>query len=39
MSYSPLKTLRFDRPFMIFITDKKNDNILFFAKVVNPVEK
>jgi len=23
MSYSPLKTLRFDRPFMILITDKK----------------
>ncbi|XP_056113368.1 corticosteroid-binding globulin-like [Rhinichthys klamathensis goyatoka] len=39
MSYSPMQTLRFDRPFMIFITDKKNDNILFFGKVVNPAEK
>ncbi|KAK7173069.1 hypothetical protein R3I93_003023 [Phoxinus phoxinus] len=38
-SYSPMQTLRFDRPFMIFITDKKNDNILFFGKVVNPAEK
>uniref|UniRef100_A0A671S3K4 Thyroxine-binding globulin n=1 Tax=Sinocyclocheilus anshuiensis TaxID=1608454 RepID=A0A671S3K4_9TELE len=39
LSYSPLKTLHFDRPFMIFITDQKNDNILFFGKVVNPEEK
>ncbi|XP_016369942.1 alpha-1-antitrypsin homolog [Sinocyclocheilus rhinocerous] len=39
LSYSPLKTLHFDRPFMIFITDQKNDNILFFGKVVNPAEK
>ncbi|XP_042579947.1 corticosteroid-binding globulin-like [Cyprinus carpio] len=37
--YSPLETLSFDRPFMIFITDQKNDNILFFGKVVNPAEK
>ncbi|XP_043096208.1 serine protease inhibitor 2.1-like [Puntigrus tetrazona] len=27
---------RFDRPFMIFITDQKNDHILFLGKVVNP---
>uniref|UniRef100_A0A672KR20 Thyroxine-binding globulin n=1 Tax=Sinocyclocheilus grahami TaxID=75366 RepID=A0A672KR20_SINGR len=39
LSYSPLDTLSFDRPFMIFITDQKNDNILFFGKVVNPEEK
>ncbi|XP_052411336.1 corticosteroid-binding globulin-like [Carassius gibelio] len=39
MSYSPMDTLIFDRPFMIFITDQKNDNILFFGKVVNPAEK
>lgn len=39
LSYSPLHTLNFDRPFMIFITDQKNDNILFFGKVVNPEEK
>lgn len=39
MFASPLKTLTFDRPFMIFITDQKNDNILFFGKVVNPTEK
>lgn len=28
--------LRFDRPFMIFIIDQKNDHILFLGKVVNP---
>ncbi|KAK9974947.1 hypothetical protein ABG768_023011 [Culter alburnus] len=39
MSYSPMQTLSFDHPFMIFITDQKNDNILFFGKVVNPSEK
>ncbi|XP_056313843.1 serine protease inhibitor 2.1-like [Danio aesculapii] len=37
--YNPLSILRFDRPFMIFITDQTNDNILFFGKVVNPNEK
>ncbi|KAK2889297.1 hypothetical protein Q8A67_014672 [Cirrhinus molitorella] len=39
MSYNPLLFIRFDSPFMIFITDQKNGNILFFGKVVNPVEK
>nr|NP_001025278.1 uncharacterized protein LOC556938 [Danio rerio]AAH96945.1 Zgc:113828 [Danio rerio] len=39
MSYSPMSDLRFNRPFMIFITDQTNDNILFFGKVVNPNEK
>ncbi|XP_067295000.1 alpha-1-antiproteinase-like isoform X2 [Pseudorasbora parva] len=39
MSYHPLKRLSFDHPFMIFITDQKNGNILFFGKVVNPAEK
>ncbi len=39
MSYNPMDTLSFDHPFMIFITDQKNDNILFFGKVVNPAEK
>nr|XP_021329699.1 alpha-1-antitrypsin homolog [Danio rerio] len=39
MSYSPMSDLRFDRPFMIFITDQTNYNILFFGKVVNPNEK
>lgn len=29
---------RFDHPFMIFIVDQKNDNILFFGKVANPAE-
>lgn len=38
LSYSPLNTLSFDRPFMIFIMDQKNGNILFFGKVVNPKE-
>ncbi|XP_050969319.1 alpha-1-antitrypsin isoform X1 [Labeo rohita] len=38
-SYNPLLFLRFDNPFMIFITDQKNGNILFFGKVVNPEEK
>ncbi|XP_043098900.1 corticosteroid-binding globulin-like [Puntigrus tetrazona] len=38
-SYNPMSSLRFDSPFMIFIIDQKNGNILFFGKVVNPVEK
>uniref|UniRef100_A0A673N9H9 Thyroxine-binding globulin n=1 Tax=Sinocyclocheilus rhinocerous TaxID=307959 RepID=A0A673N9H9_9TELE len=29
MSYDPMLFLRFDSPFMIFITDQKNDNIPF----------
>ncbi|XP_056313845.1 serine protease inhibitor 2.1-like isoform X1 [Danio aesculapii] len=39
LSYSPLSDLRFNRPFMIFITDQTNDNILFFGKIINPNEK
>ncbi|NP_001099059.2 serpin peptidase inhibitor, clade A (alpha-1 antiproteinase, antitrypsin), member 7 precursor [Danio rerio] len=38
-SYDPLSDLKFDHPFMIFITDQTNDNILFVGKVVNPNEK
>ncbi|KAI7812942.1 serine protease inhibitor 2.1-like [Triplophysa rosa] len=37
MSHQTLD-LRFDHPFMIFIVDQKNDNILFFGKVANPAE-
>uniref|UniRef100_A0A8C2JML3 Thyroxine-binding globulin n=1 Tax=Cyprinus carpio TaxID=7962 RepID=A0A8C2JML3_CYPCA len=35
-SYNPMLFLR---PFIIFITYQKNDNILFFGKVDNPAEK
>lgn len=34
----PAQDVRFDRPFMVFIVDQKNDNILFFGKVVNPTD-
>ncbi|RXN32464.1 corticosteroid-binding globulin-like protein [Labeo rohita] len=35
LAFLPM-TFRFDRPFMIFIVDQKNDHILFLGKVVNP---
>nr|XP_055053948.1 alpha-1-antitrypsin homolog [Misgurnus anguillicaudatus] len=38
MSYHPLMAFRFNRPFMIFLIDQKNDNILFIGKIKNPTE-
>ncbi|XP_056600889.1 alpha-1-antiproteinase-like [Triplophysa dalaica] len=39
MSYNPLKILSFNKPFMIFIIDQKNYNILFIGRIMNPAEK
>nr|XP_055055224.1 alpha-1-antitrypsin homolog [Misgurnus anguillicaudatus]XP_055055226.1 alpha-1-antitrypsin homolog [Misgurnus anguillicaudatus]XP_055055227.1 alpha-1-antitrypsin homolog [Misgurnus anguillicaudatus]XP_055055228.1 alpha-1-antitrypsin homolog [Misgurnus anguillicaudatus] len=39
MSYHPLKVLHFNRPFMIFLIDQKNYNILFIGKIENPTKK
>lgn len=33
------KLYRFDRPFIIFIVDPVNYNVLFMGKIVTPVEK
>lgn len=30
------ETLKFDRPFMIFIVDQKTNNVLFIGKIANP---
>lgn len=38
-SRSKLPVYRFDRPFIIFIFDLVNYNILLMGKIVNPVEK
>lgn len=30
------ETLKFDRPFLIFIVEQKTMNVLFMGKIVNP---
>lgn len=31
-------SLKFDRPFMIYIVDQKTNDVLFMGKIVNPAE-
>lgn len=36
LSFQFSETLRFNRPFILFITEQINNNILFMGKIVNP---
>ncbi|TWW62979.1 Kallistatin Serpin A4 [Takifugu flavidus] len=35
-SYNYVPVLKFNRPFMVIITDHSSDNILFMGKITNP---
>ncbi|CAK6950282.1 serpin A3-5-like [Scomber scombrus] len=36
MSFYYVPVLRFDRPFMVLITERNTENILFMVKIINP---
>ena len=36
LSFQRVPVLRFNRPFIVLITDSNNGNIFFMGKVVNP---